>query len=290
MSKNLRSLSALSLWLLATPAGAQYAGSGSFASYSSHRGDYSIRFTSFSEHGGGSSHGHGYGPGFGYGVGIPFGYVYYPTPLIIAMPVPVQPFPFAQGPGGLMLPLPPQNLVNPNPNPIQPRPRRANPPRAKELTDIGDRSFRAGNTKRAEEKYNLAVKADPSAPMPHVHLAQVSMVRGDYVVAADHLRDAVTVAAGDGWLIHVPDIQAIFAEPGDFAKQLARLESHLQTSPNDRDAWFVLGAECFLSGRSKQASDVFQRLTDRKPDESLAAFLDASKTQMPAAPAPAANP
>ena len=115
-----------------------------------------------------------------------------------------------------MLPMPPPNLVNPNL--IPPRPRRENPTRAKELTDIGDRSFRAGNTKRAEEKFNLAAKADVTAPAPHVHLALVSLARGDYAAAADHLRDAVTVVVNNEWLLNAPDIQAIFAEPRDFGQ------------------------------------------------------------------------
>jgi cytochrome c-type biogenesis protein CcmH/NrfG len=92
----------------------------------------------------------------------------------------------------------------------------------------------------------------------------------------------VTVGGERGWILTSPDIQAVFAEPADFARHLARVESHLQANPNDRDAWFVLGAELYLSGRSKQASDVFERLTDRKPDEALAAFMDASKTKLPA--------
>jgi tetratricopeptide (TPR) repeat protein len=175
--------------------------------------------------------------------------------------------------------MPPRNLFDPNPPPA----RRSNLARAKELVEIGDRSFRGNNIHRAEEKYNLAAKADPTAPAPHVHLAQVSLARGDYAAAADHLRDAVTVAPNAEWLLNAPDIQSVFAEPADFAKQLARLESHLQANPSDRDAWFVLGAEWYLSGRSRQASDVFQRLNDRKPDEALATFMDASKTKPPAA-------
>ncbi len=210
------------------------------------------------------SYGYGYGPCL-YRLG---GYRS-PRRSVMAFPVPV-----GQGGGGLMLPMPPQGVLAPNPPAAA---RRTNPARAKELVEIGDRSFRAGNTKRAEEKFLLAAKADPTAPAPHVHLAQVSLARGDYAAAADHLRDAVTVANDPGWLINAPDIQSIFAEPADFAKQLARLESHLQANPNDRDAWFVLGAECYLSGRSRQASDVFQRLSDRRPDEALSAFIDASK-------------
>ena len=260
--------------------------------------------------GGGGGHGHAiqmgghpanhptniiYNPGItlGYGVG---GFYAFSSPLAVIGPggffpffAPVfapQPFPVAMPPmaqGGLMLPMPPPALLGPNLNPNPPRARRASPARSKELVEIGDRSFRGNNIHRAEEKYQLAAKADPTSPAPHIHLAQVSVARGDYAAAADRIRDAVTVAPDGAWLLNAPDIQAVFAEPADFAKQLARIESHLQANPNDRDAWFVLGAEWYLSGRSRQASDAFQRLTDRRPDEALAAFIDASKPRQPAA-------
>ncbi len=265
--------------------------------YSQHPHGHGASFASYSSpvhvgydggHGcpGGYSHG-GLGCGLGglgfgslgYGLGVPY---FYPSPLLVTGPaffiplypiVAPPPLSVSQRGGGLMLPMPPRQLLEPDPRPA---PRRTNPARAKEQVEIGDRSFRAGNIKRAEEKYNLAVKADPAAPMPHVHLAQVSIARGDYAAAADHLRDAVTVSAGGNWLLNAPDIQAVFGEPADFARQLARLESHLQASPNDRDAWFVLGAEHYLTGRTKQASDIFQRLGDRRPDEALSAFNNAS--------------
>jgi hypothetical protein len=235
----------------------------------------------------------GFGYGLGYGFGLNYGYGY-SSPLLfnngfgapLLWPVMSQPNfggnGFGGG-GGLFLPNPPAQLLNPNPVPANAAARHRSTNRSKELVELGDRAFRGGNLKKAEERYRLAAKSDPTAPGPHVHLAQVSLARGDYLAAADHLRDSITVAGEVNWLINAADIQAIFAEPADFARHLARLETHLQANPNDRDAWFVLGAECYLSGRSKQASDVFQRLTDRKPDEALAAFLDASKTKIPAA-------
>jgi hypothetical protein len=229
----------------------------------------------------------GYGLGYGGYGGYGFGYSY---PLVVnnVMAVPLL-WPVmggqgfgggfgTNGGGGLMLPMPPPQIAG-NAVPVA---RHRNTTRSKELVEIGDRSFRGGNIKRAEDKYILAAKADPTSPMPHVHMAQVSLARGDYAAAADRLRDAVTVALEGGWLLTAPDIQTMFGEPTDFARHLARLESHLQANPNDRDAWFVLGAEYYLSGRSKQASDVFERLTDRKADEALAAFMDASKTKLPA--------
>ena len=236
-----------------------------------------------------------YNPGIflGYGVG---GYFAYSPPLLVvggggfpAFPEPTFLRPgFAAnnfgppGGGGLGLPTPPRGLVAPVPNPNA-LARRTNSAKAKELVEVGDRSFRGRNTKRAEEKYELAAKLDPGSPAPHVHLAQVSVTRGNYSDAADHLRDAVSVARDAGWLAAAPDVQSIFGEPADFARQLAKLETHLQVHPNDRDAWFVLGAEAFLSGRTRQAFDVFQRLTDRRPDDALAAFLDASTPRQAAA-------
>jgi tetratricopeptide (TPR) repeat protein len=236
------------------------------------------------------AHQYYYNSGFYPGYAVSGAFVY-SSPLVVigggfapfltpAFPQGVTPFPMGGGfGGGLNLPAPPPGLV------AQPtvRPRASSPARAKELTDIGDRSFRARNIKRAEDKYKLAVKADPTSPIPHVHLAQVSVARGNYAAAADHLRDAVTVAGDGAWLINVPDIQAIFGEPADFARQMGRLETHLQANPSDREAWFVLGAETYLSGRTRQAFDVFQRLTDRRTDDALTAFIDASR------PRPAAN-
>ena len=224
---------------------------------------------------GGYGIGVGYSPFFFVGAGGgwgPPGFSGFAPPLPTGLAVG-----FADGvgaPGGLMLPSPPRNGP-------QARPRPPNPARSKELVELGDRAFRGGNTKKAEERYLLAIKADPTSVVPHVHLAQLAMTRGKYRDAAESLRAAVAIGAGSGWLANAPDVQAIFSEPGDFARQLARLETHLQANPSDRDAWFVLGAEQYLSGRARQAADVFQRLTDRQPDEALAAFLEVASPPKP---------
>ena len=192
--------------------------------------------------------------------------------------LPLAPFPFTvpagqEGPGGLLLS---QRVAVPSTPPLSSTQRRANPSRSDELIEVGDRSFRGGNYRRAEDRYHLAAKANDESPWPHIRLSQIAVVRGDYNKAAGHLRDAVATTKGVGWLLEAPDIQSIFAEPGDFSKQIAHLESHLQVHPDDRNAWFVLGAENYFSGRPRIASDAFLRLTDKSPDEALTAFLDAS--------------
>ena len=181
------------------------------------------------------------------------------------------------GAGDLRLPNTPFGVVAPV-APFVP-PRLPNSTRARELVVVGDRSFRGGNIHRAEGRYLLAAKADPTSPDPGIHRAQVALIRKDYGAAARHIRSAIDAAAASapGWLANAPDIQSLYAEPADFARVLAQIESHLQANPGDRDAWFVLGVELYLSGRTRRAEDSFRRLTDRRPDEALAAFLDASR-------------
>jgi cytochrome c-type biogenesis protein CcmH/NrfG len=159
--------------------------------------------------------------------------------------------------------------------------KRSDPTRAAQLMTLGDRLFRAGNLKKAEERYQQALRVLPDQATPYLRLAQVALARGTYSVAANRLREAET--AQPGWLVNATDVQAIYGEPAEFARQIARLESYVQAHPDDREAWLVLGAEWFLSGRTARAADVFQRLNDpnRKPDVALAAFLDASNHPRP---------
>jgi len=152
----------------------------------------------------------------------------------------------------------------------------SDPVRSAQLTTLGDRLFRAGNLKKAEERYLQAMRMALDLAAPRVRLAQVALARGHFADAATRLREAET--AQPGWIVNAPDIQTIYGEPTEFARTLARLESYLQAHPDDRDGWLVLGAQLFLSGRTTKAADVFKRLDDpnRKSDVALAAFLDAS--------------
>jgi hypothetical protein len=177
-----------------------------------------------------------------------------------------------------LMPPPPPGFLAPNGRPAgnQAKAKPADPARSAQLTTFGDRLFRAGNIKKAEERYFQAMRVAPDLAAPRLRLAQVALARGHFADAAARLREAET--AQPGWIINAPDIQAIYGEPTEFARSLARLESYLQAHPDDRDGWLVLGAQLFLSGRTTKAADVFKRLDDpnRKSDVALAAFLDAS--------------
>jgi tetratricopeptide (TPR) repeat protein len=237
-------------------------------------------------------HGHG-GPGWVHGgpqtlVPIPIGiggvgWGVAPS-FIMTSPIYYSPMGMGVGPG-MGMPfanaMPAAPLPPPMPSSLQPTPvrrsslRPADPAKSSQLTTIGDRLFRAGNIKRAAERYEQAIRLAPDSATPRVHLAQVALARGQISEAAAQIRGAVN--AEPSWILNAPDIQALYGEPEDFAKQVAKLESRVLVEPGDRDAWLVLGAELFLSGRTKRASDIFTRLSDRKADAALATFLDAAQ-------------
>jgi len=223
--------------------------------------------------------GGGGGGGYSY-LGLP---AYYPTVLYTPPPIFLLPSPAGPAiPPGPRLPVP-EAPPQPSPDPPHPaaRARKNEPAKAEHLIELGDHLFRVGNSSRATERYQQAAKADPASATPLVRLAQIYLARGKFVEAADAFRAAELVQPG--WLAKARDIQALYAEPADFAKQVAKLESHLQAHPDDRDAWFVLGANWYLSGRVKKAADVFLRLADRQPDSALTAFLDAALPARPGA-------
>lgn len=235
----------------------------------------------------GFGYGSGIGFGFGYGFGMPYyvvgtpaGVVAVGSPVIMVAPPGGWPGAGAENRAQVMdrgpiLPPPPPGLVAPPAAQAEKKASRKDAARSGQMIVFGDRLFRAGNLQKAEERYLQAARLDPGAAAPRLRLAQVALSRENYAQAARRLREAET--AQPGWIVTAGDIQALYGEPAEFARLLSRLESHLQVHPGDRDAWLVLGAEWFLSGRTERASNVFLRLKDprRKPDIALAAFLDA---------------
>lgn len=147
--------------------------------------------------------------------------------------------------------------------------------RAEKLMTFGDRLFRGGNLGKAEDRYEQAIRADGRQADLRARMAQVAIARGDYHEAAQRFREAQ--AAEPGWLAFPRDVQGIWGEPRQFAEMLGKIETHLHSEPDDRDAWLVLGAQLYLSGRVARAADIFLKLTDRPPDATLTAFLRAAR-------------
>lgn len=205
------------------------------------------------------------------------------------------PYPALPASPGPRIAPPPPGFIRPasRPRPVI-RVSKADVERAETLVTFGERLFRSGNYKRAEERLEQAIRLNPYSAAPRVRLMQIAIVREQYPLAASLLREAET--AEPGWVATARDVQTLYAEPGDFARHVAKLETHLHQHPEDRDAWLVLGAQWFLSRRENKAADVFLRLDEphRKPDIALAAFLDAARLRKepktPPPPDPGVDP
>jgi hypothetical protein len=218
----------------------------------------------------------GFGPWWPgpYGYGYP---VFAAGPVLMPPPV-VTVFPFIND--QMFLPQNAPNIANQPMRPVgnaAPRPRPHDTTRGKELTELGDRLFRAGNLPRAVERYEQAIRANPDRAEPRARLAFVALARGKYQDAANKLREALT--AEPGWLANAGDLQSVFREPAVFDEHVAKLEAHLQAKPEDRDAWLVLGSIWYFSGRTQKAADIFLRLSDRLEDTTLRAFQLATKAK-----------
>ena len=92
--------------------------------------------------------------------------------------------PFMQGRGPL-LPPPPPGMPGMDRNVKRANLKASDPARSEQLTTLGDRLFRAGNFKRAEERYLQAIRVAPDLAKPRFRLAQIAMMRGQYATAAD---------------------------------------------------------------------------------------------------------
>src|SRR5437763_94218 len=79
------------------------------------------------------------------------------------------------------------------------------PGRARRAMTFGDRLFRAGNLRKAQERWEQALDAAPNSAEPRLRLAELALVRGDYREAANRLREAQ--AADPKWLSKASDIE-----------------------------------------------------------------------------------
>ncbi len=122
----------------------------------------------------GGMNGGGFGPFFGgFGVGLPY---FYAPVFVVGPGMFFGPTPMVM-PNGPLMPLPPPGMLSPpaaagvNVNGRPAARKAADPARAAQLVIVGDRLLRAGNLKKAEERYLQAMRAAPDLAAPRVHLA-----------------------------------------------------------------------------------------------------------------------
>ena len=178
-----------------------------------------------------------------------------------------------------LMPPPPPGFLGPNGgiagNKAKAKP--SDPVRSGQLTTLGDRLFRAGNLKKAEERYLQAMRVAPTWPHRVSGWLRSPLRGATTPTQPTRLREAET--AEPGWIVNAPDIQTIYGEPTEFARQFGAARDlscrPIPTTAMDGWSW---EPNCFsrVERQRPPTSSRGSTIPNRKSDVALAAFLDAS--------------
>lgn len=120
----------------------------------------------------------------------------------------------------------------------------------------GDAAFHEGRYRDAVHYYATAIEYSPDEGVLYLILADALFATGDYHYAAYALRRAVELDANI--LDSVVDKRSFYADPKDFDRQLAVLESYVEDHPIDDDARLLLAANYLFGNRPAQAADILE--------------------------------
>lgn len=153
------------------------------------------------------------------------------------------------------LPVIEEPAPEPNGNGLFPRPDDTLSIAAERYLTLGDRAFRESRWSDAVQLYAKAVELAPNNAGLYLVLADALFAAGDYHYAAYAVRKAVEL---DPALLSVPiDKHGFYADPTEFDRQLARLETFVIERPTDRDARLVLAVNLLFGGRPAAAVDLY---------------------------------
>ncbi|NQT86802.1 hypothetical protein HQ560_08570 [bacterium] len=123
--------------------------------------------------------------------------------------------------------------------------------------------------RKALIEYQRATIAKPHSPSPHLSLAATWTALKDYPRAAESLRQAA--ARSDGGAMSKQDL-ARLRTMGDETRVML-LKGWCKQNPDDRDARLVLGYQCLLVNRAKDAQENLDELLATNPSDTVAAYL-----------------
>jgi len=135
------------------------------------------------------------------------------------------------------------------------------------LIDRGDDFFARGAFRRAVEMYRAAARKEPKDPMGALALGHGLFAVGAYREAAAELRRGLRLYPA---LVQVQmNRRDFYAVPAVFDAQLARLAEHVNASPADRSARFLLGYNYFFTQQYARAKEQFAALGSEDAEAKL---------------------
>lgn len=128
---------------------------------------------------------------------------------------------------------------------------------------LGDNAFREGRYGDAVHFYAKAIEFQPDEGVLYLVLSDALFATGDYHYGAYALRKALELEPN---LLDEPiDKHGFYADPAEFERQLAVLETYVKDRPTDQDARLLLAANYLFGLRPAAAVD----LLESAPAESL---------------------
>ena len=121
---------------------------------------------------------------------------------------------------------------------------------------LGDQAFREQRYADSVHFYSKAVEFAPDEGVLYLVLSDGLFATGDYHYGAYALRKALEL---DPTLVDEPvDKHAFYADPSEFDRQLAVLETFLADHPTDGDARLLLAANDLFGGRPAATVDLLE--------------------------------
>ena len=128
-----------------------------------------------------------------------------------------------------------------------------------------------GSLDAARNAYKEVIADNPSNPVPHVRLAQLSLAENDLTGAIQHLDDAIKLKQNLAFA-HYLRAQAL-AQKGDLEGALAAAAIVVQIAPQDPMGWYTLGVILYSAQAWSDAGTAFAQAAILRPDFANAYFM-----------------
>lgn len=153
---------------------------------------------------------------------------------------------------------------------LQVEPQQRIPVRNEHLAE-GERAFRAGNHAEARQSLIRSVLDDPGNGFAQLAYGLCHFALGDYAAAAGAVRRGLSLVPD---VVDLPlDITRVYASAADLEGHVRSLRKHVESFPDDQDAWFLLGYVLYSSGDAPGAVVALTRAASIDPLDTFAAVL-----------------
>jgi hypothetical protein len=135
-------------------------------------------------------------------------------------------------------------------------------------------AFQGRDYATARTLFAKAVLNEPDNGLAELSYAVGLFATGEYAQSAGALRRGLALAPD---VVDMPlDVTRIYGDAGDLKSHVQRLQFHVASSPEDADAWLVLGHIHFSIGEPVEAARAFDRAKALHPRDPYADILSAT--------------